>query len=594
MKKRLFRYLSLLRPHLVAMGAVLLLMFLSTGISLAIPIKAGEFVDYLAQAPSLMANPKVFMVLGFLLVAQLLSSFLNGYIASRLGINVITNLRRRLFSHMLSLPSLYFTHKKAGDLSSRMTSDVGSIQYMLTSGIVGGIRAIVTLVGAVFLMFQLNLRLTMVVVMLVPTTIILVSLFGKRLRKLSRKMYDDLGELSNHVQEVAGAIRTIKVFDSEPHEQSRFDGRLFGYRDNGFRRALLTSALEASSQILMWTCLIVVVTYGFYLSGQGKTTYGELVSFMLLTFRLAMPMGSLTSLYTSAQGASAAADRLDSIFATTPEYEIHDVQDRGELVAVGHGASAAGTLRMENLSFSYPPDPDADVSDAPPPRTILQNVTTTLPAGSRTALVGPSGAGKTTLASLVLRLFTPDEGEIYLNDRPYSDFDLHELRRGMAYVSQESLLYDAAIGDNIRFGFTAASDDEVREAARRANALEFIDRLPEGFGTHVGDRGVRLSGGERQRITLARAFLRNPEILVLDEPTSALDARSEEAVRGALMELMEGRTTIVVAHRLSLVRDLDRILVLDQGRLVEEGAHEELMATGGLYSQLFDLQQGRG
>jgi ATP-binding cassette subfamily B protein len=593
-------YWSLLRGQERTFAAVILLMLASTAVSLAVPVQAGHFVDLLSDQGLSGASQRVVVLLGVLLVLQLVGTFLFQYLSQRLGLRTVTRLRQRIFQHLLSLPSLYFTHQKAGDLSSRVTGDVAAIQNLLTGGAVSLTRAVVTFVASLVLMLQVNLQLTLVVLLLVPATILLVSFFGRQLRLLSRRMYDDLGELSNHVQEVAGAIRAVKVFGSEDHEQGRFDGRLDTFLDAGFRRALLTAALNAGSQILMWLCLIAVVVYGFYLSSQGEASYGELVTFMLLTFRMAAPLGSLTNLYGQAQRAVAAASRLDEVLEAPPETsdlgsgttEAASAPPGRSLAPAARrlatpGPGEAGHVRCVDLGFRYRDDPDH-----PDARWTLHGVDLELAAGERVALVGPSGAGKTTLACLILRLFDPQRGRLLLGDRPYQDFDVRALRRRMAFVPQEAVLYDATVAENIRFGLTHADDDAVRQAAARAQALAFIERLPDGFGSHVGDRGVRLSGGERQRLALARAFLRNPDLLVLDEPTSALDAASEEAVQRALAELMDGRTTLVVAHRLSLVRDLDRIVVLDQGRIIESGSHDQLIGRRGLYAHLHGLQHG--
>jgi ABC-type multidrug transport system fused ATPase/permease subunit len=496
-------------------------------------------------------------------------------VSARLGQRTVTRLRKRLFAHMLELPALFFTGQRAGDLSSRVISDVGSIQYLLTSGLVGLVRAILTLAGALVLMVGINPRLTGVVVLLIPSTILLVRIFGQRLQKLSRTMYDELGHITSHVQEAVADIRGLKVYNNQNHENRRFAARADAYRDAGIRRAWLSAALESAIQISLWVCLIVIVVYGFALAARGRTTNGELVAFLLLAFRVAIPLSSLTGLFGSAQGAVAAAGRLDDVFAVDTERT-----PGAPVPAPRHGAAA---VSLRGVGFAYPEAPD---------QPVLADLDLEIPAGQRLGVVGTSGAGKTTLIGLVMGLFPPSQGTLLLDGRPYGDFELAELRSHMAFVAQEPLLNDQSVAANIRFGLPEADDAAVRDAAARAGVMDFVADLPQGLDTPCGERGARLSGGQRQRVALARAFLRDPGILILDEPTSALDAAAEDRIRRTMRQLMEGRTTIVISHRFSLVRDLDRILVLSDGRILEDGNHAELLANESVYHHLYGLQAG--
>jgi subfamily B ATP-binding cassette protein MsbA len=576
-------YLSLLRGQELFLTVAGLLMLVSTAVSLAIPLVAGRLVDAFGGQGSTGApaglDRRLLLWMGLLLLAQLAGSFLFSVASARLALTTVTRLRRRLFAHLLELPALFFSGQKAGDLSTRVTSDVGAIQYVLTGGLISLARAVLTLAGALALMSRLNLRLTLVVVLLIPATVVLVRLFGTRLRGLSRRMYDGLGRISSQVQESIGGIATLKVHNAQGHEKRRFEAMIADYQRDGERRAWLSAALEAGIQMALWICLIGVVVYGFVLAARGQASGGQLVAFLLLAFRVAVPLASLSSLYAEGQGAAAAAARLDDIFALAPE--------RDPAAAVPPVRHEPAAIRLEGIHFRYPPAPGSDAA-----REVLRGIDLEIGAGQWVGVVGPSGSGKTTLAGLLMGLYPPTQGRLLLDGRPYADFDPADLRAAMAFVAQEPVLHDISLAENIRFGLAGADDATVRRAAERAGVTGFADQLPAGLETVTGERGVRLSGGQRQRIALARAFLRDPGILVLDEPTSALDAASEEAVRLAMRELMRGRTTIVIAHRLSLVRDLDVIVVLADGQIVEIGNHSQLMATPGLYASLYTSQQG--
>lgn len=567
-------YLSLLRGQNRDLILAMLLMLASTGLGLAVPLAAGRLVDTLGDGLDGTSRGTIVFMAG-LLVAQLAGTFLFAVVSARLGERTVTRLRKRLFAHLLELPALFFAGQKTGDLSSRVISDVGSIQYMITGGLVGLTRALLTLAGALILMVGINARLTTVVVLLIPATVLLVRIFGRRLQKLSRVMYDELGRITSHVQEAVSDIRGLKVYNNQNYENRRFAGRVEAYRDAGISRAWLSAALESAIQISLWICLIVIVVYGFAMAARGRTTSGELVAFLLLAFRVAIPLGSLTGLFSSAQGAVAAAGRLDDIFSEETERE-----PGAPVPAPRHGAAA---LSLESVTFHYPEAPDLPV---------LDGIDLEIPAGQRLGVVGVSGSGKTTLVGLIMGLFPPTGGVLRLDGRSYGDFELSDLRSHMAFVAQEPLLGDQSVADNIRFGLPEADHAAVAAAAARAGVMEFADQLPKGLDTPCGERGARLSGGQRQRVALARAFLRDPGILILDEPTSALDAEAEDRIRRTMRELMAGRTTIVISHRFSLVRDLDRILVLGEGGIIEDGKHAELLANENVYHHLYGLQAG--
>ncbi len=566
-------YLSLLAGQHWELAATMTLMLGSTAVALAIPVYAGRLVDVLGGTLPTELTGRALALVAALLLVQLAASFAYTVVSSRLGLRTVAKLRTRVYAHLLELPALFFTGHRAGDLTTRVTSDVGSIQYLLTGGLVGFVRAALTLAAALVMMLTINPRLTVTVLLLIPGTILLVRLFGNRLRRLSRLMYDELGRISSHVQETVAGIRSLKVYNNQTHENARFAERVESYRAAGMKRAWLEAALESGIQISLWICLVTIVVYGFTLAARGQTTNGELVTFLLLAYRVALPLASMTSLFSSAQGAIAAAGRLDDLFSVEPERV-----PGAPVPAPQHGAAG---LSFRGVGFRYPEAPEMPV---------LADLDLEIAPGQWVGIVGPSGAGKTTLAGLVLGLFPPTTGQMQLDGRPYADYELSELRARMAFVSQEPSIRDQSLRDNISFGLPGVDGAAVEAAAARAGVDEFAARLADGLDTPCGERGARLSGGQCQRVALARAFLRDPGLLVLDEPTSALDAAAEDHIRRTMKDLMTGRTAVVISHRFSLVRDLDLILVLAEGRVVEQGAHDELMARKGLYSHLYSLQ----
>ena len=579
--RALLPFTSLLQGQYPTLVGAISLMLLSTAVSLAIPLAAGQLVDAFrdgAMDSSILESlpAQRGWVIGLLLLVQLASAFFFTVLSNHLGLTTVTRLRAMIYAHLLQLPVLFFSRQKAGDISSRVTSDVGSIRYMVTDGLVSLIRAVLTLLGAIILMLNLNPRLSLFVLLLIPATVVLVRLFAARLRKLSRVMYQELGKITSHVQETVGGIRSLKVYNAQTHESERFGRMIHDYRAAGLKRAWLSAAFESAIQISLWICLLAIVVYGFVLMNRGQSTSGDLVAFLLLAFRVAMPLASLSNLFASAQGAVAAAERLNDILALPPE--------RTPGAPAPRASSQAPHLELVDLSFSYGEEGDP----------VLRGLDLTIGRGQKIGIVGPSGGGKTTLAAIILGLFPPTGGRILMDDRPYPSYDLSVLRSRMAWVSQDPVLYDMSLRENIRFGLDPDLADEasVTRAAEQAHVLEFAEHMPEGLDTSCGERGNRLSGGQRQRVSLARAFLRNPGLLVLDEPTSALDAASESAITQAMHGLMKGRTAVVIAHRFSLVKDLDLIIVLNEGRIVQQGSHSELLDQEGLYRTLYQLQQG--
>ncbi len=492
--------------------------------------------------------------------------------------SALTDLRRDTFRRLIRLPLAFHVQRRVGELNSRLSSDLTQIQESLVMVGPQAAREIAVLIGGVTLSALISGRLTLVMLASVPPLVIVALFFGRAIRRSARTAQDRLADSNVVVHETLVGVSTVKAFTSERREERRYAESLQDYLAAVLRGARWQGAFLAFVFFGLYGSLVLVLWYGARLVQAKELTAGQLMSFLLYTIYVTGAMRSGAELFGRVQRTLGATQRIRELLGEATE-EIDPVGGDSILLLPQR---LRGEVAFENICFRYPARPDVEV---------LRGITLRAEPGQRIALVGPSGAGKSTLISLLLGFFQPDAGRVLLDDRDVRGIPLYELRRQVAVVPQDVLLFGGTIAENIAYGRPTARDDEVIAAARRANAHDFITAFPEGYRTRVGERGVQLSGGQRQRIAIARALLRDPVVLLLDEATSALDAESEGLVLQALDALMEGRTSLVVAHRLSTVRRADCIYVIKDGLLVESGTHDELIARpGGAYRALSELQ----
>ena len=507
-------------------------------------------------------------------VVQAIVGIGQGYLLSYAGERLVADLRRRLYAHLQALSVGFFDGRRTGELLSRLTNDVGAIQTSLTGNLLTFAQQVVMLIGAVTLVIVTEWRLAGIVLLAVPPIILAGAFFGRRLQRLSGEAQAALGVTTTVLEETLAGVRTVKAFGRERHEIARYGRSVEATFAVAMRRTRVRSVFGPVITLFALLTLTGVLIFGARQVASGELSPGALVSALLYMTMVAGSIGGLTGVYAQLREASGAAERLFEILDTPPQ--IADVPGARPLPAPVRGA-----VQIEALSFRYG-------GLAPGTSPTLDNVQLTLAPGETVALVGPSGAGKTTLANLLLRFYEPDAGRILLDGRDLRDITLASLREVVGVVPQEPALFGGTIGENIAYGRLDAPQEAIEAAARAANAHGFIAELPEGYATIVGERGIRLSGGQRQRVAIARAILKDPRLLILDEATSSLDNESEAAIQAALERLMRGRTTLVIAHRLSTVERADRIIVLDRGRIVEEGTHAQLLVVGGLYARLYN------
>jgi ATP-binding cassette, subfamily B, bacterial len=542
--------------------------------TLVVPVAVRRMIDYGFTPQGIAMINSYFSVMIAVVAVLALASASRYYLVMTLGERIVADLRRDVFAHLMSLSPAFFDSARSGELISRLTADTTQIKSAAGASASIALRNLLMFFGAAGMMVFTSPRLSGLVLLAIPLIVLPLVAFGRWVRRLSRNAQDTLADATSYASELLGAIRTVQAYTSERLANARFGGEVEQAYDAARSSTRARAVLTAIVIFIIFTSVVFVLWIGSHDVLTGAITPGRLGQFILYAAFAAAGLGQLTEVWGEVSAASGASERL---------FEILRIKSQISAPALPRALPVPprGDVSFENIRFAYPTRPDAPAADG---------VSFKVSAGEKVAIVGPSGAGKSTLFHLLLRFYDPASGTISVDGVPIKAADPREVRSRIALVPQDSVAFATTARENIRFGRPDASDAEVERASDLAHATEFIRRLPGGFEAQLGERGVTLSGGQRQRIAIARAILRDAPLLLLDEATSALDAESETLVQTALEELMRHRTTLVIAHRLATVLSCDRILVMDQGRIVEQGTHASLVAAGGLYARLARLQ----
>jgi len=573
---RLLPVLQFLKPYLGRIFFALLALVFTAGVMLSIGQGVRLLIDQGFTTGSPEQLKKTLLGFGVLVVALASGTFMRFYLVSWIGERVITDIRRAVFDHVVDLHPAFFETNLSGEIQGRITTDTTLLQTVIGTSVSVALRNIIMFFGGIILLLLTNAKLTGIVLLVVPLTIGPILFFGRRVRRLSRSSQDRVADVGTYVGETLQNIKTVQAFNHQELDKDMFANHAEGAFDVAIKRIRYRAVLITVVLVLLMGSIGGMLWMGGSDVMAGNMTTGELAAFVFYAMIVAVSVGAISEVYGELQRAAGATERLMEL-----------LQSESLIVDTGkrhfQNTDVKGVLKINQLGFHY---------ESRPEQQALIDITLTIPSAGHIAIVGPSGAGKSTLFDLILRFYDPQKGSIELDGIGIRDIPLKELRDNIGIVPQSPALFTTTVSENIRYGRPDASDEEVKAAAKAAYADEFIVRLPDGYNSYVGESGVRLSGGQRQRIAIARAVLKNPRVLLLDEATSALDAESEHVVQKALTQLMKDRTTLVIAHRLATVVHADKIIVLEDGKIVDSGTHQTLMQSSELYARLARLQFG--
>ena len=564
---RLFQYI---KPYRLEFSFGLFFLLLSTAASLIFPALMGNLVD---SASDKLVNNINHIAIALLVLFALQAMF--SYFRIVLFVNVtektLAVIRQETYAHLIKLPMNFFSKRRVGELNSRIASDISLLQETFTTDLAEFLRQVLIILGGIVFLSLTSVKLTLFMLAIIPAMMLAAVFFGRYIKRFSKQVQEKVAESNTIIEETLQGISNVKAFTNEFFEIGRYTKKTNEVMQIAKKGGRYRGAFASFIIFCLFGSIVAVIWYGVLMINSNELSIGELFTFILYSVFIGASVGGMADIYAKLQKAIGATEHLMDILDEEKE-EIHSTFSAD---------AVKGHIKFHNLNFAYPSRPDVQV---------LNNLNFEVQQGHYIALVGPSGAGKTTLASILFGFYKIEDGQISIDGKNIEEYDLHFLRKQIAIVPQDIILFGGSIKENIAYGKLDASEQEIEDAAKKANALDFINDLPEKMETLVGERGIQLSGGQRQRIAIARALLKNPSILILDEATSALDSESEKLVQEAMHVLMKGRTSIVIAHRLSTIKNADLILVLENGQIIEQGTHHELQKNEGLYKQLSDMQ----